>query len=237
MKAIVDIIGNVINEMKPTIDADGAVVNPTHGVTVSGMTLSVLRRLYVSEPVKLTFSGGAVVYGSVHSIDYEGRSFIISLSSIPTVPPTAIEVVLNYHHGHPLEIINTFKNATHVETLKFEQFPAICLFQDIPEKHSIEEESREASLNLAIITATDPGYTAPQRYDATFDPILIPLYELLISKLSCNDEIQLLPESYDYFERLYWGKNGLYGNVGNLFNDFIDAIEINNLRVKTLKMI
>jgi len=32
--------------------------------------------------------------------------------------------------------------------------------------------------------------------------------------------------------RLYWGKNGLYGNTGNVFSYYIDAIEIKDLVFK-----
>lgn len=140
-----------------------------------------------------------------------------------------------WDHGHPQSIINRFKEATHVESLKYDQFPAICLFQDIPEKHSISTEERTATLNIIIITSTDPNYSEAERYDNSFDPILIPLYEELMEALECSGEIQILTDDYDYIEHVNWGKSGIYGNVANIFNDFIDAIEISNLKVKTLK--
>jgi hypothetical protein len=37
---------------------------------------------------------------------------------------------------------------------------------------------------------------------------------------------------HDMIERFYWGREGIYNNAGNVFNDYIDAIEIRNLDLK-----
>jgi len=34
------------------------------------------------------------------------------------------------------------------------------------------------------------------------------------------------------WDRLYWGRNGLFGNQANVFNDFLDVIEIKSLKLK-----
>jgi len=232
MTPVVDLISAIVAGMKPTISpASGALTGTGLTVTYSTQPKSVINSLFVGMKVKLTFSG-TTVYAPITTVGTS--SFIATLPAVQTVAPTAVSVVLNFHHGHPEEIINLFKQATHKESVKREQFPAICLFQDIPEKHSTVKE-REATLNMVIITDTKKEYEASQRYTYTFRPILIPLFTRLIKAIECSGNIGIVSEDFEYYERLYWGKSGLYGNVGNIFNDFIDAIELNNLRIKILK--
>ena len=139
------------------------------------------------------------------------------------------EMEVNFYHGHPLEIINLLQAGTRDEQEKGSLYPAICLFQDFPETHQADTLSREATLNIVLITDTDPTFEAPQRYENTFKPILIPLYEEFRKQLERSFQIK---GDYKYTEHLYWGKSGLYGNVNNIFNDFVDAIELENLTIK-----
>jgi hypothetical protein len=53
-----------------------------------------------------------------------------------------------------------------------------------------------------------------------------------VSVSSTLDRLDLF--EHQKYDRLYWGKQGLYGNSGNIFNDFIDAIEINELKFEIL---
>lgn len=228
-----DIISAVVTSMKPTISCLAAVVSGGGAtVTIGDLARSVTSKLFVGEKVKLTYSGNTV-YAVIASITTD--TVIVTLPSNRAVPPSACEVILVFDHGHPIEIVNKIKQYTHHDTLKFEVFPRICLFHDIEERIGFD---REVSCDLVIVTNTKPEYSAANRYTYSFDPTLTPLYNLFMEQLSASKYVQ--SESGDYFEhtkydRLYWGKSGLYGNSGNIFNDFIDAIEINKLKFKTLK--
>lgn len=235
MTPLVTIMSSIVAGMKPTIIA--AEVAMARGGSIESVPFKTgdAKKLYVGQKFKVVFAEGTY-YTKIVSIDFTALTFTVDLTTAGfSSTPTSVTAVLNYHHGHPAEIVNLFRQATHDQDVKFEQFPAICLFQDIPEKHSVKGKDREARLNMVIITDTDSKYEASQRYTYTFTPTLIPLYERLMDAIECNGDLQILSDDYDYFERIYWGKNGLYGNVGDIFNDFIDAIEINNLRIKTLK--
>ena len=138
-----------------------------------------------------------------------------------------------FMHGHPLEILNTLSEKDRHSTYKFKKYPLIALFQDFTESIGENMNSQgETSLNIVICTQTSPDYTSEQRYDNVFRTVLYPLYDLLIkhieaSKWFVNVGPGLVP--HDKTDRLFWGKSGLYGNEGNIFNDNIDAIEIENL--------
>lgn len=232
MTPVVDIISAVITAMKPTISSLSYTISGTT-IRFSTTDKGILRRLFTYERVKVT-AGDVVYYGYISVISVQ--SFEAVFASLPagTMIITGATLVINFHHGHPLEIVNLLKQATHLESVKFEQFPAVCLFQDFPEKF-VDAGEREAELNLVIVIDTVRTYEASQRYTYTFKPILYPLYDLFMSALAESGSISGTYFDHTKTDRLYWGKSGLYGNTGNLFNDFIDAIEIEKLRLKILK--
>ena len=151
-----------------------------------------------------------------------------------TTKPAALASGAPYYmHGHPLEILNTLSAKDNNKDWKYKKYPLIALFQDFTEAIGENMNNQgETELNIVICMQTSPDYTSAQRYDKKFRPVLYPLYDLLIkhieaSKWFVNVGPGLVP--HDKTDRLFWGKAGLYGKEGNIFNDHIDAIEIDNL--------
>lgn len=142
-----------------------------------------------------------------------------------------------YLHGHPLEIISTLQEYSKISSLKLKRFPMIALFEDF--KGSDEEGIFliKSKLNVFIITDTSSKYKASERYINSFDAVLTPIYNLLIKYIRESDLVFTQPSKpiCTPINHLYWGKNGLYGNEGNVFTDFIDAIEIVDLDFKVFK--
>ena len=142
-----------------------------------------------------------------------------------------------YLHGHPLEIINTLQEYTNIASLKLKKFPLIALFEDFEDLGKEGLFSHRAKLNVFIITDTLPTYKAAERYTNTFDIVLTPIY-LLLDKYMRESHLIFTQPSKSIgtpIKHLYWGKNGLYGNEGNIFNDYIDALEIKNLDFKVFR--
>ena len=139
-----------------------------------------------------------------------------------------------YMHGHPLDIIKVLQEKTRNDTLKFKKYPLIALFQDFTESIGENDMIRSStdSLNIVIAVDTSPDYDSVQRYTNSFRTILYPIYDIFIEKIISSGWFVNAGDglvSHDKIDRLYWGRQGLYGNEGNIFNDFIDAIEIQNL--------
>lgn len=139
-----------------------------------------------------------------------------------------------YEHGHPLEIVNTLRKRTSSPTKKFEKFPLIALFEDIDTTNGEGLFRLNSKLNLIIAVNTDRDYNAEKRYTESFDKVLTPLYNLFIKHYlrSRNVHSNHRKVAHEPIYRLNWGKKGLYGTDGNIFNDYIDAIEIKNLDAK-----
>ncbi len=142
-----------------------------------------------------------------------------------------------YMHGHPLEIINILAQKDNHATHKFNKYPLIALFQDFTETMGENQSVQStADLNIVIATNTSPDYSADERYDNTFRTVLYPLYDLLLEHIDgsgwFSNGVGLVP--HDKIDRLFWGRQGLYGNEANIFNDWLDAIEIQNLSLSLL---
>ena len=229
MRPVVDIIGDVITAMKPLFTDAVLTVNPSYGVNVAGVSKSDIDKLFVGERVKLTFS--STVYGTIRSIAAD--SFIVDCE-IQKTAPSAISVVLNYHYGHLLEIKNIFQQATAKASLKLEQFPAIILVQDFPEATDRKQHTREATLRIIILTDSKQSYIASERYTNIFKAKLYPLEDLFLTQLDRSNEISGYDQGFTRWDRLFWGRAAGEGTASNIFNDYIDAIELENLKIKIL---
>ena len=235
MRPVVHIIGDVVTAMKPSVSVDCDWIIDTSTWSISGFDST--RLYFVGQKMKYIGTNPAVTaYVTITAI---GDNALVVSSTIDlgsTKNKGTIQPVINYHFGHGAEIVNTFSEITKNASYKKEQFPAICLIQDFPEavKKSDGYEC-EASLNIVILTDSKQKYKAADRYANTFKPILYPLYDLFIDRLRNSTEIAPDYPEHTKTDRLFWGKSGLYGNSGNIFNDYIDAIELENLKVKIFK--
>lgn len=142
---------------------------------------------------------------------------------------------VHYLHGHPIEILETLAQKDKSNKFRFDKYPLIALFEDIEENNAGNYLNSSGGLNIIIARATRPEYKADVRREKNFKPFLYPLFENFMQEYKRMEGLSLLPAhiSYRKIDRLYWGRSGLYRNSANIGNDFIDAIEIQNLSFRT----
>ena len=138
-----------------------------------------------------------------------------------------------YMHGHPLEIVNILQEKLKLDDEKLERFPLIMLFHDFEIVRNSNVMYGDANLNMAIAALTQPNLTTPERYEQTFRPYLMPIYVELLKQIGASTYFvnALAQINHTRIDRVYWGRTGLYGNVGNQFNDFLDCIEIKGAKL------
>lgn len=143
--------------------------------------------------------------------------------------------VVRYQHGHPKEVIQTLKENDESQTLKFERLPLVALFEDFKVMDArVFGCWATVRLNLVILNHTKQEYVAEDRYAKNFKPILDVIYNELMIHIDKSGFYHIQDDTlikHDMTRRLFWGRQGLYGGVANIFNDFIDAIEISNLEL------
>jgi len=149
------------------------------------------------------------------------------IGDVVTAVQTAYGSPVYYYHGHPLEVVNILLEKDASDTWKLKKYPAIFLYEDIKEQHKPYEI--KATLHILILTETKPEYKSDERVTNVFKPILHPLFELFIASLKSNTSILNSGLEYDKTDRKFWGSQQTGANVAN---DFVDAIEIENLELE-----
>lgn len=141
---------------------------------------------------------------------------------------------LQYHYGTQKEIIDRFTEMTKKSTIKNVMFPAICLIMPLKETVTNNGYLRDVSLNLLILTDSKQGFTTADRYTYSYTPILYPLWEHFIEIAEYHHEISPHNMEYERTDQVSWGKYGLDESKAQQFNDYIDAIEIENLKIQII---
>jgi len=138
-----------------------------------------------------------------------------------------------YEHGHFLEIANKLTEKDAATLLyKYQKYPLIALIQDFPERRQTLKPT-EASLNILIITYTEQSYSSADRYVNTIIPILYPLYDSLLKALKAS---RTFGGTFDHtkIDRVNWGTQRPYFNESLILNDYVDAIELQDLQVQII---
>lgn len=147
--------------------------------------------------------------------------------SLPYIIGDIVGDLAFYDYGVPLEIVNKLK----LKSDATKKYPLIWYLIDGSVKQEVGTKYTGCNITLVICNETNSSFSAKQRYENNFVPVLRPLYDALMIRFKKS----LLVRSHErfphnYYENLFWGKEGLYGHVGNVFDDKVDAIIIENLK-------
>jgi len=134
-----------------------------------------------------------------------------------------------YKFGHWIEIVQHLQQQTNAAIKKY---PLIALSTDITIERGRIGVYGLARINVAIMVLSDMNYTSEQRLEKSFKAVLQPLKEIFLEELvnskQFTSEGQLV---FKETERYFLGKQGLYGNVANEANEYLDAIELSDLEI------
>ena len=138
-----------------------------------------------------------------------------------------------YMYGHRLEISKRLLAKDKDKVFKYQKYPLIALRMDIAE--TVSNGIWSHSLNILILNYTNKGWNAEERMANIFIPVLYPIYERFMLELQ-NSPLFFWSGNQDYpehtkIDRPFWGIENQEGNVRNIFNDPIDAIEIIGLKL------
>lgn len=135
------------------------------------------------------------------------------------------------------ELIATLAQADGSGEERFNKYPLIHLVQDVVEERGQDVGIYSTTLlNIIFIHQTDQNYKIDDRDEKVFKPVLWPMYYQFMEELKKSAWIF---GSYDttgefrhrVIKRAFWGNRNLQGSK-NILNDYVDAIEIQNLQLK-----
>lgn len=121
-------------------------------------------------------------------------------------------------------------------SVSMERFPVICLYSPFQEDRTGTD--RKAELDFIIMTDTDKDYTNEERERYSFEEVLRPVYSLFIDEIRKDKRIEssyrdVVPHTYT--ENYRYGRLGVLMDNGKPFGDFVDVIEIKNLKITIKK--
>lgn len=142
---------------------------------------------------------------------------------------------ITFFWGNPLELIATLEDYTKHDDLKYEKFPFIGLYNDIPIYKNKYGDYDGTLLELVFATSTDPTLDSNKRELESFKPLLRPIYGKFMELLAKSHIFVINDVSTDLkhtlTERYYWGRSNIYGRKAQ-FNDYLDAIQVSGLDLK-----
>lgn len=140
---------------------------------------------------------------------------------------------VNYLFGPVEEIDESLRQMTKNLTQSEAKYPLVALFTDIEESRG-KDSAVESELSLHIIVGclTKPEYTASERLTLNFKTIIIPVYEQLLKSMASSGLFyQAVWQDIEHTAtRCY-----KYGKGKYEFSDYIDCIELTNLKLTLYK--
>lgn len=142
-----------------------------------------------------------------------------------------------FDFGH---YVNVTRNLTMKDgsiSHKNKKYPLIWLVMDFVESFKFDEYGycELPDLQILIAMATQPTLTDSERYEKSFIPRLLPIYEELKNQMELSGYFELSGPffTHEKIDRPYWGGQDTNGNgQANLFNDFIDAVQLRKIKLK-----
>ncbi len=146
---------------------------------------------------------------------------------------------VHYMYGHMLEIVNQVQLLSSGSKATFDKYPLVAFLLDSKVTRRDKTQYGQQNVHIVIINQCKDATgneTAKQRDENNFVPILTPIYMELIKQISLRGDMFLGMQGessviHDMTNRYYWGKSELFANTKNIFNDRVDAIEIENMQL------
>jgi hypothetical protein len=146
---------------------------------------------------------------------------------------------INYQYGHFRELIVTLAQWDTDPSLRMGKYPMIYVVQDFVEhRGKLAGVYADLSLQVIVCHQTEADYKITDRYAKVFKPVLYPIYYSFLKNLALsNMTFPSSPDliSHDKYDRSFWGTSKVVGSGGtdrSVLNDFVDAIDIQNLQLK-----
>ncbi len=189
-------------------------------------------------PVYITDIIGEVV-AAAKTAKYNGTNVTL-LQTIRTNETAAIESTListiNFQYGHKKELIETLIQMDQNPDNQANKYPLVYLVQDFSEERGkAVGQYAEVSLNVIIAHSTRNDHKITDRMTKVFKPVLYPIYYQFMKFLAAHPMVNVINSDmipHKKTDRSYWGRNAVGGTDALKLNDYVDAIEIENLQLK-----
>lgn len=150
-------------------------------------------------------------------------------SPVVTAMSTELGHAVNYRWGHK-RFVSGILDAKDQAKTKTPNLPLLWLVMDFKESkgENVQVYSKLTGISFVFCAKTSPNATSAQT-EANFKNVLLPMYASFVNAISQSSVFRRPTATllkHDFILRPYWGQGAV-----NLFNDYTDCIEINNLNL------
>lgn len=146
-----------------------------------------------------------------------------------------------YDYGSAIEVVNRLKRKSNNPDLESERYPLIWFLindniKEVVQPVGLQNPRIVQNVTIIICTNSKQDFSSAERYQNTIIPTLRPLYESFMFNLRKSNLFKSNNNyTHNYYENLFWGRDGLYGHSGNITNDKLDAIIIDDLDLRIVE--
>lgn len=145
---------------------------------------------------------------------------------ITSIAADVSPLLINYRYGRQIQILESLQRLNDSITLQDTKYPLVALFQDFPERRGDGFYATVTIPKIVIACLTNSTDPPEARYNVTFKPILYPIYYAFLNGLAKHKNI--VCNNPELLVHTKWDRPGVQPE-GQGLNDYIDAIEIQNL--------
>ncbi len=142
---------------------------------------------------------------------------------------------LNLIFGSAKEVQQTLVEWSKSPSKKNSKYPCLIVFTPItvPREQSERVDDGVVAVDMVIVTNTKKTYKVSKRIEMVYEPVLWPLYELLIETIKLSDKFDNPSNgliAHQTTDRFYYSPTPAADQ--NVFAAVLDAIEINDMELK-----
>jgi hypothetical protein len=147
---------------------------------------------------------------------------------------------INYQFGSWIEFCNKMNEWSMAPEYREQKFPCVFLVEDFQIINSAADDFNSCTVDIFILAATKQEYDSFQRQEYVFNMVLEPIYQALMDAIFTCGDFNILDVNRDIphvkINRKFLGKQAIsIGKEGLKLNDYVDAIQLQNLKLKLYK--
>jgi hypothetical protein len=164
--------------------------------------------------------------------DEQGRIILNEEGKMFGLPVLQNDFTLKFKYSTPQEWVNELLSVGQSNAKK--RYPFLYA-NSMTVNQTVNTNIETVTIGEIVLAVNSTiKWTSAQRDTYSFKPILNNLYTLFYEALNVSRECVVIDRGTRK-DHYFYGKSGLYGGTENKFSDFVDAIEINNLKLRILK--
>jgi len=191
------------------------------------------------QPVYIDDIIGQITQDAINAIVVKPSTTLLEQIKANEIAATGSSLIqqLRFSKSSFDELIETLSQADKSGVERYNKYPLAHLVQDmVITRGSDAGIYGTATVNLIFMHQTMQAYKTDERDDKVFKPVLWPIYYQFLEQLKKNNWVFQTDATTGEFphrviKRAFWGNRKLEGSK-LLLNDYVDAIEIQNLNLK-----